>query len=137
MTSVNFLGILKNLTNWYGFKNPRISIFLRMQLNKAIIQLNPRFRIYVTYFCPLHASQIKSTCIIIVLTCNKNDEWFLMFFVIWSHFIIQVLFGGGRYYFLPKNTSDPKYGDKNIKKQREDGMDLTKVSTRTLTYKIQ
>uniref|UniRef100_K1QS35 alkaline phosphatase n=1 Tax=Magallana gigas TaxID=29159 RepID=K1QS35_MAGGI len=40
---------------------------------------------------------------------------------------IQVLFGGGRYYFLPNTTNDPKHGDKNVKKQRRDGLDLTKV----------
>lgn len=39
---------------------------------------------------------------------------------------IQVLFGGGRYYFLPNTTNDPKHGDKNVKKQRRDGLDLTK-----------
>ncbi|XP_062614831.1 alkaline phosphatase-like [Saccostrea cucullata] len=37
---------------------------------------------------------------------------------------IKVLFGGGRYYFLPNTTSDPKYGAKNTDKQRRDGRDL-------------
>ncbi|XP_048730726.1 alkaline phosphatase-like isoform X2 [Ostrea edulis] len=39
---------------------------------------------------------------------------------------IKVLFGGGRYYFLKNTTDDPKYGAKNVDKQRRDGLDLIK-----------
>ncbi|KAJ8320704.1 hypothetical protein KUTeg_002291, partial [Tegillarca granosa] len=42
-------------------------------------------------------------------------------------FMIHVLFGGGRRYFLKQNTLDPKDGLKNNWAQRNDGIDLIEV----------